>query len=403
LFITLPKCFYVTIDLPNFRIVSVYSPRQNHVIVDNKLKKVGSSSNKLNRATKSLSSNKSNTYPSHDNQYSSVKVDSPFIKLQRQIGNQGVLRLLSAGKIQTKLEISHPGDIYEQEAEKIANNIMQKPNDKSLEYDSSSETIENRDDNECLKISKSSASNDIEIPEDFLHEMKNAAQDGISLDKETRTFMESRFGYDFSQIRIHTDEKASRSASNLGSIAYTNGIDIFFGSGQYRPQTREGKRLIAHELAHTIQQDIKTVRKKRASGGPYYGYSSARNQSTISRQSATTPPTPAPIVEVAGGKAWLERGLFGYKLCLDERMTQRVNGLVNIGAGAAAIVAAIAAGMTGGTGGAASPVAVPVAVIAGVISGCLWMFSGYIGLIDDGNGICIHSIGSMPTPIITAR
>jgi hypothetical protein len=66
--------------------------------------------------------------------------------------------------------------------------------------------------------------------------------------------MESRFGYDFGRVRIHTDERAARSANSVNALAYTIGYDIVFGEGQYQPNTLDGIRLLAHELAHVAQQ-----------------------------------------------------------------------------------------------------------------------------------------------------
>jgi hypothetical protein len=77
---------------------------------------------------------------------------------------------------------------------------------------------------------------------------------GQPLDQPTRTFMEPRLGRDFSQVRIHTDDQAKRSAASLNARAFTFGNDIVFGSNAYAPRTKQGRRLIAHELAHTIQQ-----------------------------------------------------------------------------------------------------------------------------------------------------
>lgn len=77
---------------------------------------------------------------------------------------------------------------------------------------------------------------------------------GRPLDGATRTFMESRFGHDFSGVRVHTDSNAQESARAVNALAYTVGRDVVFGSGQYAPQTEEGRRLIAHELTHTLQQ-----------------------------------------------------------------------------------------------------------------------------------------------------
>uniref|UniRef100_UPI00188053FA eCIS core domain-containing protein n=1 Tax=Oculatella sp. LEGE 06141 TaxID=1828648 RepID=UPI00188053FA len=77
---------------------------------------------------------------------------------------------------------------------------------------------------------------------------------GQPLDDSARTFMEPRFGYDFSQVRIHTDAKAAESAQSINALAYTVGQDIVFGAGHYAPTTNDGKQLLAHELTHVVQQ-----------------------------------------------------------------------------------------------------------------------------------------------------
>jgi Domain of unknown function (DUF4157) len=77
---------------------------------------------------------------------------------------------------------------------------------------------------------------------------------GQPLDAQTRAFMEPRFGHDFSGVRVYMDTKAAESAWAVNALAYTVGRDVVFGAGQYAPGTSEGRRLIAHELAHTIQQ-----------------------------------------------------------------------------------------------------------------------------------------------------
>lgn len=76
---------------------------------------------------------------------------------------------------------------------------------------------------------------------------------GQPLDEEIQTFMEQRFGHDFSRVRIYTDTKSAKSARALNALAYTSGQKVVFGSGQYAPMTGSGKRLLAHELAHVIQ------------------------------------------------------------------------------------------------------------------------------------------------------
>lgn len=77
---------------------------------------------------------------------------------------------------------------------------------------------------------------------------------GRPLDYETRRYMESRIGFDFSRVRIHTGSRAAASARSLGAHAYTVSNSIVFGSGGYAPQTSAGRRLLAHELTHVVQQ-----------------------------------------------------------------------------------------------------------------------------------------------------
>lgn len=77
---------------------------------------------------------------------------------------------------------------------------------------------------------------------------------GQPLDAATRAFLEPRFGHDFGKVRVHTDAQAAESARAVNALAYTVGQSIVFGAGQFRPASSEGQHLIAHELAHTIQQ-----------------------------------------------------------------------------------------------------------------------------------------------------
>jgi hypothetical protein len=81
------------------------------------------------------------------------------------------------------------------------------------------------------------------------------ASTGRPLDRETRRYMESRIGFDFGKVRIHTDARAASSAKTMGSLAYTVGNDVVFASGNYAPNTTQGRRLLAHELTHVVQQN----------------------------------------------------------------------------------------------------------------------------------------------------
>jgi outer membrane protein OmpA-like peptidoglycan-associated protein len=99
---------------------------------------------------------------------------------------------------------------------------------------------------------------------------------GQPLDAGTKTFMEPRFGYDFSQVRVHTDARAAESARAVNALAYTVGRDVVFGNGEYEPGTSEGRRLLAHELTHVVQQQaigtISSIQRKLEVGQPDDAY-----------------------------------------------------------------------------------------------------------------------------------
>ncbi|MBD0372207.1 MAG: DUF4157 domain-containing protein [Pyrinomonadaceae bacterium] len=90
-----------------------------------------------------------------------------------------------------------------------------------------------------------------EVPE-VVHEVLRSG--GQPLDEKTRAFMEPRFGYDFSSVRVHTGARAAESAQAVNARAYTLGTSVVFGAGQYAPSTHAGQRLLAHELTHVMQQ-----------------------------------------------------------------------------------------------------------------------------------------------------
>lgn len=153
------------------------------------------------------------------------------------------------GNIQTKLTINQPGDRYEQEADRIAEQVMRKP-DSSLQHQVEPEVKEEKE----IIQTKAIAQQDTSQVPPIVHEVLNSS--GQHLDPETRTFMESHFGHDFNQVRVHTNAKAAESARTVNALAYTVRNNIVFNSGQYRPETEAGKKLLAHELTHTIQQGV---------------------------------------------------------------------------------------------------------------------------------------------------
>ncbi len=111
-----------------------------------------------------------------------------------------------------------------------------------------------------LQRKAAGAATPAQAPE-IVHEVLSSP--GQPLDHDTRTAMEHRFGHDFGRVRIHTDAKAVESARAVDALAYTVGPHIAFAAGRYSPHTRDGSRLIAHELAHNIQQGEASVREPR--------------------------------------------------------------------------------------------------------------------------------------------
>jgi len=98
-----------------------------------------------------------------------------------------------------------------------------------------------------------------------VHDVLNSA--GQPLDAETRGFMEPRFGRDFSQVRLHTDAEAAKSAEAINANAYTVGRDVVFGPGEYKPRSSEGRQLLAHELTHVDQQSGMSTGPLQTMGG----------------------------------------------------------------------------------------------------------------------------------------
>ncbi len=94
---------------------------------------------------------------------------------------------------------------------------------------------------------------------------------GMPMPSGTREFMETRFGADFSSVRIHTDGEAQRMATEIHAQAFTHGRDIYFNAGKYAPESDSGKRLLAHELTHTLQQggasSVQPIRIRRKESG----------------------------------------------------------------------------------------------------------------------------------------
>ncbi len=177
-------------------------------------------------------------------------------------------------RLQTKLKISTPGDQYEQEADRVAEQVMRMTDSQGAEkiaapplcglhlqrkcsacksvkgnvskFQEEEETLQPKADTGQADASHLSAGTQAQVTE-----LRGGGQ---PLAASVREFFEPRFNQDFSRVRIHTDERAAASARAVNALAYTVGHDVAFDAGQYAPETTEGRRLLAHELTHVVQQ-----------------------------------------------------------------------------------------------------------------------------------------------------
>ena len=215
-------------------------------------------------------------------------IDSGILGLQRSVGNQVVGHLLRSSEaesvqgtgrnagplIQAKLTVSHPHDHYEQEADRVADQVMRMHDTVSTGTTVSRQIHQPTITRKCARcneeLNRSSCSKCAE--EDQLQAKSSAGQSvpsvssglegrinslrrgGTALPDSVRSNMESRFGHDFSRVRVHTGSVASETTQAVKARAFTLGSSIAFAPGQYSPGTSAGQRLLAHELTHVVQQ-----------------------------------------------------------------------------------------------------------------------------------------------------
>jgi hypothetical protein len=144
-------------------------------------------------------------------------------------------------RLQTKLQVNEPGDVYEQEADWIADQVMAMPARTGVS-------------GALPRIQRFSGQSNGQmdvVPASVDHAL---ASSGRPLEPSLRQDMEQRFGHDFSGVRVHSGAVAEQSAQEVNAYAYTVGHDMVFGAGRFAPATPAGRRLLAHELAHTVQQ-----------------------------------------------------------------------------------------------------------------------------------------------------
>jgi hypothetical protein len=170
-------------------------------------------------------------------------------------------RPLRSPAIQAKLAISQPGDIHEQEADRVADQVIRMP-EPALQRACSACASRGSPCPECATNEKALLQRNIEqsphsvgsVPDDFIRNLGP----GEPLDAATRAYFEPRFGYDFSSVRVHTGTNAAASAQSVGALAYTVGNDVVFSQGS--GTVNAGNRLLAHELTHVVQQTSRAAK-----------------------------------------------------------------------------------------------------------------------------------------------
>jgi hypothetical protein len=225
--------------------------------------------------------------------------------MQRTVGNARLSRLLNP-TVQTKLTVGAPNDLYEQEADRVADTVMRMPEPRIVEKADVSQNAqpfrlqrlcpvcqkklqrqpmdENEEQNpssaepkcteavcpECEEKlqrqpmeedqeeeplqAKEAPGDTPEVTSEMESYLNTSRGGGQPLAESTRRSMEPRFGSDFSGVRVHTDSRAVGAARDLNAQAFTTGQDIYFGTGRYQSGTPPGQRLLAHELTHVVQQ-----------------------------------------------------------------------------------------------------------------------------------------------------
>ncbi len=176
--------------------------------------------------------------------------------------------------IQAKLRIGQPNDKYEQEADRVADEVMRMPEPQVQRQplEEEEEEIQTKplaeqitplvqrqvepeeEEKEEEWIQRKPERDYSVVTDDVKKRLDKAGGTGSPLPDNIREYMGSQFGYDFNEVKVHADGGAANLARSLSAQAFTSGKDIYFGSGKYNPNSTQGRRLVAHELTHVVQQ-----------------------------------------------------------------------------------------------------------------------------------------------------
>jgi hypothetical protein len=162
--------------------------------------------------------------------------------------------------LQRKLAINEPGDEYEREADRVAEQVMRMPDPErrpGVAESPRAPLVQRR--------VKGGGATGLGTAPQIVHNVLSSP--GQPLDAATRSFFEPRFGHDFSQVRVHSDIKAAKSARAVNAQAYTVGNHVVFGGSVTQPRRNSG--LLAHELTHVVQQGSALYQGMRLEYSPY--------------------------------------------------------------------------------------------------------------------------------------
>lgn len=181
------------------------------------------------------------------------------------IGPRPEPRLIAAGGLQAKLMVGQANDPLEHEADRMADRVMSmaaaalplRRGSPQISRKCAASEIEEK----TLRGNPSAAPAGEGRAPSIVNDALQSP--GKPLDSASRNFFESRFGHDFSNVRLHTDAQAEKAAESIGARAFTLGPNIVFGAQNYAPQSDSGRHLIAHELAHVLQQGSRRTRLQR--------------------------------------------------------------------------------------------------------------------------------------------
>ena len=225
----------------------------------------------------------------------------PSFNPAAQIQRAQIRQVLRSPQLQAKLAIGQPYDKYEQEADRVAEEVMRMPEqglqrqvepeeeeEETLQtkpigdqitplvqrqvepeeeeepiqaqfFSDESSIVQRQEDKEEELVQPKAGHNRMPaVTPNLESRIQSLRRGGHPLPKETRDFFEPRFGRDFGGVRIHTDSNANQLARSINARAFTRGSDIVCGRGEYRPESFRGRRLLGHELTHVVQQHSKS-------------------------------------------------------------------------------------------------------------------------------------------------